>query len=220
MLYDDVDQLEVRHVISLSHHSVSIYGGGEEVPEGELYIRRNAICLSRSNLAEAPESTLRNASLTKPFFLFSENCSEKEDFYFALLRYQERSPEEDIEPPTPLQYDPAHLIGLVQQLHSSEEHLQTRWLNAVLGRLFLAIYKTPEVGNFFKSKIVKKISRVKKPGFLGDINIQKVDVGEGVPYITNPRLKDLSVDGEMSLEANVSYTGNFRLVSMPIPHSP
>jgi hypothetical protein len=41
MLYDNDDQLEVRHVISLAHYRVDIYGGGERIPEGELYIKRN-----------------------------------------------------------------------------------------------------------------------------------------------------------------------------------
>lgn len=210
MLYDDSEQLEVRHVVSLSHHNVSIYGGGESIPEGELWIKRNAICLSRKN-----EERALSHENTKPFFLFSDNCSEKEDFYFALLKHQETPSEGDRardETPSPLSFDPAHLILLVQQLHSSEEHLQTRWVNALLGRLFLAFYKTPDMENFFKSKIVKKISRVKKPGFLNDIVVQKVDVGDSAPHITNPRLRDLSVDGGTVVEANVSYSGNFRIV--------
>ena len=41
MLYDNDDQLEVRHVISLAHYQVDVYGGGERIPEGELYIKRN-----------------------------------------------------------------------------------------------------------------------------------------------------------------------------------
>merc|ERR1711939_830070 len=47
MLFDDDEQLEVRHVVSLAHHKVSIYSGGDETPEGELFIKRNALCLSR-----------------------------------------------------------------------------------------------------------------------------------------------------------------------------
>jgi hypothetical protein len=42
MLFDNEEQLEVRHVISLAHHAVSIYSGGDETPEGELFIKRNA----------------------------------------------------------------------------------------------------------------------------------------------------------------------------------
>ena len=32
MLFDDDEQLEVRHVISLAHHHVSIYSGGDRTP--------------------------------------------------------------------------------------------------------------------------------------------------------------------------------------------
>src|SRR6478609_3614640 len=88
MLFDDEQQIEVRHVISLAHHNVSIYSGGGVTPEGELFIKRNAICLSRKTIGS--ESTA-DSHLTKPFYLFSENCSAKEDFYFALLRDQEQT---------------------------------------------------------------------------------------------------------------------------------
>ncbi|KAF8419728.1 hypothetical protein EV426DRAFT_270502 [Tirmania nivea] len=213
MLYDDSEQLQVRHVISLSHHNVSIYGGGEKIPEGELYIRRNAICLTRREVDPALKHDF--ASLSKPFYLFSENCSEKEDFYFALLRCQERASEDDptIEPPPPslLGFDPANLRLLVQTLYSSEEQYQTKWINAILGRLFLALYKTPDLEKFFKNKIDKKIARVKKPTFLSDVVIQKVDVGESAPFITNPKLRELMVNGETIVEANVSYAGGFNI---------
>jgi hypothetical protein len=208
MLFDDDEQLEVRHVISLAHHEVSIYSGGDETPEGELFIKRNALCLSRRT--DVGEIT-PDGRASKPFYLFSENCSMKEDFYFTLLRNQERKPGEKYQPPIPLQYDVKDIITLVQRLHSSEEHLQTRWINAAIGRVFLALYKTSEVSNFIKSKITKKISRVKRPSFLSNISLRNIDMGEAAPVITNPRLKDLTVDGELVVEADVKYSGNFRL---------
>ncbi|PVH69862.1 hypothetical protein DL98DRAFT_154471 [Cadophora sp. DSE1049] len=208
MLFDDDEQLEVRHVVSLAHHKVSIYSGGDETPEGELFIKRNALCLSRRT--DVGEIT-PDGKASKPFFLFSENCSEKEDFYFALLRNQERRPDSKYNPPIPLHYDVKDIITLVQRLHSSEEHLQTRWVNAVIGRVFLALYKTPEVENFVRAKITKKISRVKTPSFLSKISLRHIDMGEAAPVITNPRLKDLTVDGELVVEADVKYAGNFRI---------
>lgn len=211
MLYDDAEQSEVRHVVSLGLYSVSIYGGGEEIPEGELYIRRNAICLTRKSAAV--DRTLDVGQNAMPFFLFSENCSLKEDFYFALLRYQEKSDDSPV-PPTPLRYDQKNIISLVQRLHSSEEHLQTNWLNGLLGRIFLAIYKTSDVEQFIRTRITKKIARVNKPNFLSDIVLQKVHVGEGVPSITNPRLKEMTVDGDFCAEADLTYDGNFRLVCL------
>ncbi len=207
MLYEDSEQMEVKHVISLEHHDVSIYGGDETtpIPEGELWIRRNAIRLARRPGLKDP------ISASKPFFLFSENCSDKEDFYFALLQNQEVKPDTPDNRPRPQQYETVHIIGLVQKLHSSEEHLQTRWINGLIGRLFLALYKTQESEDFIRKKITKKIARVKKPAFLSDIVLRKVDMGESAPHITNPRLKDLTIDGDCCAEADFKYSGNFRL---------
>ena len=195
-------------MVSLAHHNVSIYSGGDETPEGELFIKRNALCLSRK--MDAGELT-PDGKVSKPFYLFSELCSEKEDFYFAMLRNQERIPDSRYSPPIPLQYDVKDIITLVQKLHSSEEHLQTRWVNAIIGRIFLALYKTSEVENFIKAIITKKISRVKKPSFLSRIVLKHINLGEAAPVITNPRLKDLTVEGELVVEADVRYSGNFRI---------
>ncbi|OIW30665.1 hypothetical protein CONLIGDRAFT_679434 [Coniochaeta ligniaria NRRL 30616] len=208
MLFDDDEQLEVRHVVSLAHHCVSIYSGGDKTPEGELFIKRNAICLSRrTDGADMAADT----QVSKPFYLFSENCSAKEDFYFALLKNQPQPPSPGNTSPSPLAFDIKHIISLVQRLHSSEEHIHSRWLNAMIGRMFLGVYRTKDIENFIRQKLTKKISRVKRPSFLSNITIQGIDTGESAPYITNPRLKDLTVEGECCMEADVKYTGNFRL---------
>lgn len=208
LLFDTEEQLEVRYVLSLAHHNVSIYGGGEEIPEGELFIKRNALCLTRRS--DAGEMTAEGLT-SKPFFLFTDNLSEKEDFYFALLKNMERRSNDPSNVPKPLQFDVKHIIDLVQRLHSSEDHMQIRWFNAILGRIFLGIYKTSDVENFIRAKITKKISRVKKPAFLSKIVLRHVDMGEGAPYITNPRLKDFTVDGDCIIETDMLYTGNFRV---------
>ncbi|CAN8100086.1 unnamed protein product [Discula destructiva] len=208
MLFDDDEQLEVRHVISLAHHDVSLYSGGDNTPEGELFIKRNAICLSRrtTNVELSPDT-----QLSKPFFLFSENCSAKEDFYFALLRNQEQAYATEARAPPPMAFDVAHIISLVQRLHSSEEHIQSRWLNAMIGRVYLGLYRTTDMEALIREKLNKKISRVKRPAFLSNIEIRKIDTGDAAPFFTNLRHRDLTVEGECSMEADVRYTGNFRI---------
>ncbi|KAJ5692157.1 hypothetical protein N7462_001580 [Penicillium macrosclerotiorum] len=206
MLYDDVNQVEVRYVISLAHHDVTIHSGEGDIPEGELWIKRNAICLSRRL-----DSLGDLGGPTPPFFLFSENLSEKEDFYLAMLQNQNKLWDSPDRPPKHQDFDVKHIISLVQRLHSSEEQLQTRWINAFFGRLFLALYRTPELEEFIRGKIAKKISRVNKPNFISKVGLQRIDMGEGAPFITNPRLKDLTVDGNCCVEADLQYSGSFRV---------
>ncbi|KAI9836978.1 MAG: hypothetical protein M1837_003138 [Sclerophora amabilis] len=209
MLYLDSEQVTLRHVFSLAHYDVGLYDGSNElIPEGELWIKRNAISLTRK--AHLRDSN-PDGSASHQLFLFSENCSEKEDFYFALLQNQDQKADVPNHAPRVLHYDVKHIVSLVQRLHSSEEQLQTRWINALIGRLFLSIYKSADMEQFVRNKVNKKIARVKKPAFLSDIFLQKIDMGEGPPYITNPRLKDLTVDGHCAVEADVRYSGNFRL---------
>ncbi|KAG5951387.1 hypothetical protein E4U53_003224 [Claviceps sorghi] len=209
MLFDDDEQLEVRHVISLAHHDISIYSGGDVTPEGELFIKRNALCLTRKPVdvdKQAPDM-----QISKPFYLFTENCSAKEDFYFALLKSQQQTFGFDSNPPIPKGFEVKNIISLVQKLHASEDHVHSRWLNALLGRIFLAVYRTRDLENMIHEKITKKISRVKRPSFLANITIQKIDTGETVPFFTNLKLKDLTVEGECVVEADIRYTGNFRI---------
>lgn len=152
-------------------------------------------------------------SEAKSFFLFSDNCSEKEDFYHAMLQAQEHHKGHlTAEPvPIPLKFDTPDLVKLVQQLHASEENLHTRWINALIGRVFLAMYKTTQIKDFIAAKINKKIARVPKPALVSSITLRKVDMGTLPPFVTNPKLKELTVDGDLIVEADVSYKGNFRI---------
>lgn len=210
MLFDDDEQIEVRHVISLAHYDISIYSGGDLTPEGELFIKRNALCLTRRGSDR--DSATDDGQVSKPFYLFSENCSAKEDFYFALLKNQEQTfPGLDNCPPKPKHFDIKDIITLVQRLHSSEENIHSRWINAMLGRIFLGVYRTSDLENFIRSKITKKISRVKTPSYLTNIAIRKIDTGEAAPFFHNMRLKEFTVEGESLVEADMRYSGNFRI---------
>lgn len=113
--------------------------------------------------------------------------------------------------PVPLKFETPDLVKLVQQLHADEENLHTRWINALIGRVFLAMYKTPEIKNFIATKITKKIARVPKPALISSVQLRKIDMGTLPPFVTNPKLKELTVDGDLVVEADVSYKGNFRI---------
>ncbi|KAF2397506.1 hypothetical protein EJ06DRAFT_551013 [Trichodelitschia bisporula] len=205
MLYDDDHQLEVRHVISLALYDIDVYAGGGEIPEGELWVKRNCIRLQRRNI----EPDMHHDP--KPYFMFAENCSDKEDFYHALLLNQERTAGVSGGPPRPQPLSSKDVVKLVQLLHASEENIQTRWINALIGRLFLSLYKTAGLKKFVHGKISKKILRVQKPAFITSLQVRNIDMGDCAPLITNPRLKELTLDGDLTVEMDVKYHGNFRL---------
>ncbi|KAI9701698.1 MAG: hypothetical protein M1820_006326 [Bogoriella megaspora] len=201
MLYDDQEELEVRHVIFLAHYHVDCYAGGEDIPEGDLFIKRNALRLTRIKRDEGLPADFR------PYYLFSNNTSEKEDFFHALVQNQ------DAEGylPRPLQFENDHMVKLIQQLHGSGESLQTKWFNALLGRMFLALYRTQGAQSRIRSKISRKIARVPKPSFIESVGVGAVNLGTRAPIFTNPKVREMSLDGDLTIEADVAYYGGFGL---------
>ncbi len=161
------------------------------------------------------------------FYLFSENNYEREDFYFALIRAVKSTTEKGQIPKLKISknekaidptvfaetthYKTADIISLIQTLNSSEAHLQSKWFNAVLGRLFLSVYNTPEYEAIFRKKLIKKLQRVNKPGFLTDLEVRKISIGNAPPFFTSLKLTDLSPEGRMQVEAHTSYAGNLSI---------
>lgn len=234
-LYKDSDQKDVKHVVVIAHYVVTMWP--PHVPDGQLFMKRSAICLVKIPLGHGsvldsdydmkmilsdPEKPPRNA-----FYLYSDNCSEKEDFYFALIRASKKYNIHNPPPQTklesrlsqfnpiymahPLHYKTSHMMDLIQTLHSTDSNLQTRWLNALLGRLFLAANGTTSFEAFFRNKIIAKLTRTKRPSFLSEIQVRKIFAGDSIPYFTNPRLAELTPEGKLKVDADITYSGGFSL---------
>lgn len=226
-LYEDSDHENMKHVIVIAHHLVTIWP--PNLPDGELFAKRNAICLLKipyshgspaqsdldiAELLSDPATPPKNA-----FFLYTDSASEKEDFYFALLRASKRHPLEEVKDPDSIsRFDPVYLahpirhktseiIDLIQTLHATSS--QTRWLNALIGRIFLSVKDTPQVSNFWINKISTKLTRIKRPTFLGDIHVTRLSTGSSLPYFTNPKFIELTPEGKLTIETDVSYSGQF-----------
>lgn len=201
ILFDDDQQIDVRHVIKLADHDIGIYSGSDVTPEGELFIKRNALHLAPKNRTP---TKAHNVPTPQPWFFYCENCSEKEDFYFALLRSQDQAPH-------PQDIDVRHLTALMERLHASEEAAEMRWFNALVGRLFLGVNKTSDVLKFVESKVITKLSRTPRPNFISSLVVQRVDIGDTTPQFTSPRLKRLTAEGECIIEADVRYSGHVEI---------
>ncbi|EMR11090.1 hypothetical protein PNEG_00689 [Pneumocystis murina B123] len=219
-LYDKENRSDVKYVIVLAQYHVSIYPKGSK--DGELFTRTHAICLSREKneqkkLKKDTESILDETRPRNKFLIYNSNPSDQEDWYFLLIQASKTLDkkcewkENPCVSAVPLIFHSKHMSKLIHAIHSTDAQLETRWLNALLGRLFLGLYRTRFSQEYIIEKIRKKVSRIKKPGFLSDIVVKGVDIGDSIPYITCPRLRDLSSDGQLNIDAMITYNGNFRI---------
>lgn len=229
-LYNDSDQKDVKHVIVIANHLVTIWP--PHLPDGELFAKRHSICLVKLPTSGV-NSDFQLAELlsdpSKPpkdsFHLYSDIVSEKEDFYFALIRASKKhsvhaasvdsasrsSLFNPIYMAHPIHYKRAEMMDLIQTLHSTDANIQTRWFNALLGRMFLGFKETTSFEDFFRTRLVAKLSRSKRPSFLSEIQVTKVSAGESIPYFTNPRLVELTPEGKITVDVDLSYSGNFTI---------
>ncbi|KZT53759.1 hypothetical protein CALCODRAFT_557334 [Calocera cornea HHB12733] len=168
-------------------------------PEG---IRR----VSSASSASAREPP----ALYLPYFIFLRSNTQMEDWYLTLqtLCQPHSSP---LLPLQPAVYSEQDMDALLQSIDALPEHIPTRWLNALLGRLFFAFYRTAVLEEFMISRMMRKLSKVKRPGFLKEVIVREVSLGSRPPTISKPMLKSLTRAGEASVEAAVSFSGEVRI---------
>ncbi|GAA5977719.1 hypothetical protein JCM5350_002329 [Sporobolomyces pararoseus] len=238
-LYESEAQQECWAAIEVSSHDVVVYPEG--YVDGEFWVKRTAIELKpkvrvtdsgKEKEREAVESedeegtglgkvegqadgTSYDAETGKPlpWFIFAKVNSDKEDWYHSLVLASRigtsRCAAETARDRALFSSDDmAHLVDSIDSLSDS---IPMRWFNAILGRIFLAVYRTSSLESYITSRIVRKLKRVKIPSMLSEIQVREVDVGSSTPLFSKPMLKELTTDGEASMEVHVSYVGAVRI---------
>lgn len=236
-LYRNEKMKDVKHVIVLQNHIVSLWP--PSISEGSLFTKYSSIAvlkndwtrarrlsddLSDTEWAEAKKLTIKDvlnpkSNLPPPpgsFFIYTDLNIDKEDWYFTLIRATKAGSSfpQGLDPKVyakSLHYETVNMMNLIQSLYSSEGQLQTKWLNAIIGRLFLSLQKTDVMKNYLVSRIDKKLKKLKTPGFLEKFQITKVDAGNSAPLITYPALKEINPSGELLVSFNLHYFGELSL---------
>lgn len=207
-LYDSELQLDCRMIINLSEHRVHMHPYG--LKDYELFSKTNRIQLKKMKNTDGIE---------RDYYINCSRCVDKEDWYIALKRaskLQHGEPalkELQSSLHNSTHFDQDAMNHLISTIHSDPNNFELQWLNALLGRIFLGIYKTETTKSFFYNKILSKIAKLnaRRPPFLGEITVRSVDGGHGPPYITQPRLIHLSPQGEYTGDAHLFYDGHFRV---------
>jgi len=210
-LYKDETLKNVKHVIVLAHHIVSLWP--LQLTEAQLFTKYSAIAIINAADLNADNLSQVDPSTKGTFFIYTDLAIEKEDWWFALIRATKQK--NDIDPSLDpnlhaktLHFTTKHMVELIQNLYSSEGQLQTKWLNGILGRIFLGLQHTEGLKTYLHAKLTKKLNKIKRPGFLDAFQITHIYPGDSAPYFTYPSLKEISPDGTIIVSTYVSYHGN------------
>ncbi|CAE6470590.1 unnamed protein product [Rhizoctonia solani] len=165
-------------------------------------------------LAEERLKQRRTAfDLSQPWHLFIKNNSDMEDWYLALVQASCPAPVGTTDPSDPLGsvFSSSDMAHLVATLDAQPDAIPTRWLNALLGRLFFSVYRTAKVEAYILGRLASKLAKVKRPGFLTALSVREVSVGSRPPTIATPMLKELTRWGDAALELKFLFDGELRL---------
>lgn len=149
---------------------------------------------------------------TRPWFLFIKGVSQMEDWYLA-LQHASINPA-GVPRLTPLLpvFSSTDMDVLVNTLDHQADPIPMRWLNALIGRLFFSVYRTARIEEFIMSRIRRKLAKIKRPSFLTDIIVRQASVGSTAPMFSKPMLKELTKEGEASVEVGFHYKGEFKII--------
>jgi len=201
--FSDESTTSCIRVICLDGCSVT---SEQQKPNGKpLWKNNNVIVLQHK------DRSLISKSGEKSFYLLFKTGKDFENWYFRLERSASLHARkvrsdivEDIKQRT-------FWTSLCNQLVNFDAHLNPHWVTAIACRIFWRIHDSDGFIDFITTKIEKKLAKVKKPNVVESIHVQNISMGPNLPVIHSVQLVSLSHDGELIVDVDFSYFGEFQL---------
>ncbi|WVQ96740.1 hypothetical protein IAU59_003847 [Kwoniella sp. CBS 9459] len=215
-IYENESQTNCLAALGVDNYVVSIEknDGPFAGRDAQMFTKRSSIVLKAKKGEKAVLPALTRGMQaeqgdereieTKPFYIFVKPNIVMEDWYLALVQASGQATTSDSI------FDVRDMKSLVGTIDAEPDPIPMRWFNAMLGRIFYALYQTESLEEYIRAKIIKKTSQLVLPGYVGPIKVKEVNVGNTPPYFSKPMLKELRPDGTTSFEAHLSYRSKSR----------
>lgn len=225
---NSIDLKKILKFISLKDVIVTMWP--PTLTEGSLFTKKSSILIIKRSLFDSASNCFKVITSSDQFinnnifFLQMENNSEKEDWFFAILNAL-KSSDDNKEPftgyiknfgkfneipPETYHFKTADVSKLIAINNANLDHINCKWFNLILSRIFLAYKANGKLETLIAEKIKDKLSKI-SVSFLDEFVINDLQLGGTPPIVSNPKIVKMNLEGDLEIHLDIFFDSKFVL---------